>query len=123
MPPLFLFSWFKHHAAILTPSLPNNSLLYEGALSLRIPYCGETTETQRDVCERRTFPRGCDMHSLTRWCQTGRYNLQSNRLEPANVTASGATVRTSRMPANALVDPDPDPDAVCLFFFPNSPNR
>ncbi|KAK1751131.1 hypothetical protein QBC47DRAFT_464326 [Echria macrotheca] len=90
---------------------PSQPLLYEGALSLRVPYCGETAETKRDVCERRTFGvRGCDMFTLTRWCQTGKYNMNSDSLEPVNMTAGGTTVRTSRLPANALVDPDPDPN-------------
>ncbi|KAK3339805.1 hypothetical protein B0T25DRAFT_636249 [Lasiosphaeria hispida] len=85
-------------------------LLYEGAVSVQVQYCGETIERQRDVCNRRTFPRGCDINSMTRWCQTGLYNLQAGVLQPADVTVRGNTVRTSRLPANALVDPDPNPD-------------
>lgn len=82
-------------------------ILYEGAVSTRVQFCGQTQGTLIDECVN-TDPRGCDYHFFTRWCSSGRRD--DTVVLPADTTIAGTTTRTIRLPANALLDPDPNPN-------------
>ena len=92
---------------------PLRPLLYEGSASIKSTHCGETNITTKDICYDSV---GCIEYVNTRWCDTARHLAGSNGLlEPQNKTFVGELVRTEMLPANALTDPDPNPnDWSCL---------
>ncbi|KAK3370376.1 hypothetical protein B0H63DRAFT_552312 [Podospora didyma] len=81
---------------------PSQPLLYQATLSYKIPLCGETNTTAPG-----NWPQCRDFYQ-TRWCDMATY--RNNQLYPFNRTVGGTVLRTERLPANALTDPDPDPN-------------
>lgn len=80
---------------------PSTPLLYQGAFTFKVPLCGKTNSSAPGE-----WPSCRDFYR-TRWCETA--TNRNNKLAPQNRTVYGNILRTERLPANALTDPDPDP--------------
>lgn len=85
--------------------MATHRLLYEGTATSRVAYCGETNTTVYDGC---SWPQ-CNLHTSQRWCASGTF--RNGQVTSSSTTVKGTILRTEKLPANALVDPDPDPNA------------